>query len=64
MDRYHQTEAARRAIREQLKWSTDPEYIRRQLDEHQFSKAFVIVAAIIGGLACTSIIVILGGLYP
>jgi hypothetical protein len=64
IDRHHQTEAARRALREQLKYSTDPQWVREQLDEHQFSWPFIIVAWAIGFLAFYSVIMIVGGLYP
>ena len=56
IDRHTQTEAARRALREQLKWSTDPEWVRRQLDEPQFSKAFIIVTLAVGMLAFYGVI--------
>jgi hypothetical protein len=64
IDRHTQSEAARRALAEQLKYSTDPEWVRRQMGEHQFSKAFVIVAWAVGFLAFYSVIMIVGGLYP
>ena len=56
IDRHTQTEAARRALREQLKYTTDPEWVRRQLDEPQFSKPFVIVALCVGMLAFYGVI--------
>jgi hypothetical protein len=51
IDRHTQSEAARRALREQLKYSTDPEWVRQQMGEHQFSRTFIVVALLVGVLA-------------
>ena len=56
IDEHTRLAESRRALREQIKWSTDPEWVREQLDEHQFSKAFIIVAACVGALACYGVL--------
>ncbi len=48
VDRHHQTEAMRRDIAT----STDPQWMREQYGQpEQFSKAFIIVTALVGALA-------------
>ena len=64
VDHLQRSEMFRKQLKEQERISTDPAWVRAQMDEHQFSPLFVAIAAIVGGLACTSVIVILGGLYP
>jgi hypothetical protein len=44
---HQQSEAFRKAIR----GSTDPQWVREQFHEEQFSPAFIIVAACVGALA-------------
>jgi hypothetical protein len=57
IDRHTQHEAARRDLERQLKWSTDPEWVRQQMGEHQFSKTFIIVAGAVGALAMWAVFV-------
>jgi hypothetical protein len=51
IDEHTRLAESRRALREQIKWSTDPEWVREQLDEHQFSRTFIVVALLVGVLA-------------
>ena len=51
IDEHSRLAESRRALREQIKWSTDPEWVREQLDEHQFSRTFIVVALLVGVLA-------------
>jgi hypothetical protein len=51
VDEHTRLAESRRALREQIKWSTDPEWVREQMGEHQFSKTFIVVAACVGALA-------------
>lgn len=52
IDRNHQSEACRR---DQIRTSTDPQWVREQYGEHQFSTRFLIVAYSVLALACYGI---------
>jgi cell division protein FtsX len=48
--------AFRRDLEQQEQVSTDPEWVRRQMDKHQYSRTFCIVLAFIGALAAYGIL--------
>lgn len=48
---HKQSEAHRSQLLRQVPYSTDPQRLRDMAGEEQFSKAFVIVAALVGALA-------------